>query len=701
MKSLNQQQLQLSYALLLLCLFLFPRAWADEAELVQAGVLVETNVEAEPEVEGSEGTVGTPVVEVGTAKEATYVSDGGWAVTGQSFIDAAAMVFFTGEVSSVSSATLFLNVETTFPQNGSTPIEVFYFADEGVLDHTDYTTGFPEPIFSGDIEGLATVEVEVTGPLNAMLRSGQHAGFRVLSSVETGSVDTSQLPAWTGAKFIENYRLEFTPGPPPALATEVSAFDGLTLEVPQVDVNTIGQAAVQLQLIDTNKLHFQLTGATITTETGDDPLESGAALMNCSAFDPPSSSIITGSGSASYSISSGILDIQSVNFNGDQVSMRLEYIEGTDPWVFETLAIDEVSAGPSTAVETDLAGGIVVEPTQDFVPLCHGWILIGDSIRNRVVERNVITGQTGATYSFNTIPDQFTLDAENALVYMTVHPESERLYKLDLNTGQISHNRVTQVFQGVGNFTHRYGFALRDIAIGELGKVFALMIDKVLVDPENDVPFTTSGKWLGVMDTNADFLVNSIPLLEPVRVEYDPAQDHVFLATESNLVTFDFDQSRNTLTFVQGTDVAVGSGCTDFSISSDGSSLAYSCPAGNRPNDNLVDDFAIVDMSPDAYFDTDGEWFLGASPVSATFNDDDSILVATDNDKLYFFDAESHLLLEDFTLGLLEGETISKIRLSRDGKFLIVFLNNIVHAANSKFYWMPIPNITAAGLPPQ
>ena len=103
-------------------------------------------------------------------------------------------------------------------------------------------------------------------------------------------------------------------------------------------------------------------------------------------------------------------------------------------------------------------------------------------------------------------------------------------------------------------------------------------------------------------------------------------------------------------------------------------------------------------MAPDDYFDSDGEWYLGSSPVSATFNNAGTILIATDNVKLYFFDVVTHLILEDFELGLLEGESIKKIRLSRDGEYLILFLENELHDESSKFYWMPIPAITGTPL---
>jgi hypothetical protein len=84
--------------------------------------------------------------------------------------------------------------------------------------------------------------------------------------------------------------------------------------------------------------------------------------------------------------------------------------------------------------------------------------------------------------------------------------------------------------------------------------------------------------------------------------------------------------------------------------------------------------------------------------VSATFNKAGTILIATDNDKLYFFDVVTHLILEDFELGLLPGESIKKIRLSLDGQYLIVFLSNELHEESGKFYWMPMPAITGTPL---
>lgn len=665
-------------------------AHGDSAVLIADGVLVEKNPElpvpTEETPEGEPVPILPPVI--GTATDASYVSRGGWAVTGGDFIDAAVVVFDFGAATSVSTASLSLPIETVYDQNGAAPLEIYVYSDDGLVEHTDYSLGFISPIAEVNAVGKTSIDVDVTGAVNAALNTSQFVGFRVKSAVVPSAVDIEEIPAFTGVKFFSHASLNFTPGAAPSPGKDSVRFDGFTLEVQNIEVPGIGEIAVQMQMVDANELIFQLTEASLTGTGAPVPPRSGIELLDCSAFSPPAVSDVV-VGASSYSVNSGILDVPSVNFNNKQLAMRLEYIEGSDPWRFETLGFGAVQSGPSEATISALGGGLITESSQDFVPLCHGWVLIGDSVRNRVVERNVISGETGATYSFSQVPDQFTMDTENGAVYMTVHPDSERLYRLDLNTGSIVSNFITQT---IGGFPYRW--SLRDLALGENGNVFALMHDNINEDPGAGIPYSPDGNWLGLMTGTGTFLVESIPLEQPVRVEYDPVLDHVFLATASNLATFDFNAATNTLSFVQGTDIQVGSNCTDFSISPDGTRLAYSCPNGNRATTN----FSIVDMAPDEYFDSDGEWFLGSSPVSATFNNAGTILIATDNDKLYFFDVVTHLILEDYELGLLEGESIRKIRVSPDGEFLIVFLENEVHDESSKFYWMPMPSITGTPL---
>ncbi|MFK7865163.1 MAG: hypothetical protein AB8B95_13165 [Pseudohongiellaceae bacterium] len=685
----------LNAGVILYAAFTATTAVADIAPLVDQAVLVQLTASAQDQAaDPADDETPTSTPTAIQTQNADYLSSGDWAVTGSAFVDAATFVFGLGDIESVTSATVTFPIEELFLQNGAAPLEIFFFADNGVVEFTDYSVGFATPIAEIDAAGQTEIRVDITGPVNATLGTSRFIGFRVRSAVEPGSVSPNLFPTWTGAKLRANPLLEFNPGPAPTIGSDTSRFDGFTLEVPSIEAPGIGEVKAQFRLVDPNNLLFRLTESQVTSIGVQAPPLSGTELFNCDAFSRPAANAVT-AGTASYSSNSGVLDIPSVDFSGEQVAIRLELVDGSNPPVFETISLGSVQSGPSDATISALGGGIITESSQDFIPLCHGWALIGDSTRNRVVERNLITGDTGATYSFGQNPDQFTFDEPNGLVYMTVHPETERLYRLDLNTGTIRPHRVTQTFTNE-NGSVTYSWALRDIALGEDGNVFALMRDSVLDNPENDLPFTATGLWLGLMSGTAEFLTDSIPLLEPVRVDYDPVRDHVFLATESNLVTFNFDPATNNITFVQGTDIPVGSSCTDFDISPDGNRLAYTCPNGNRPQDP---DFSVVDMAPDDYFNSSGEWFLGQEPVSSTFNNDGTLLIATDNDKLFFYDVVTHLILEDFELGLLEDETIRKIRVSKDGGLLYIFLNNDIHDPSSKFYWMPMPAITGTPLP--
>ena len=134
---------------------------ADLAVLVDEAVLVETSPEQQPD----EADPDAPPVQdpVGDATDASYVSSGGWAAVVQDFIDAATYVFDFGTNTSVVAATLHLPIEEVYPQNDAAPLEIEVFSDNGVIEFTDYSIGFSEPVAELDAVGLTTVSIDVTG----------------------------------------------------------------------------------------------------------------------------------------------------------------------------------------------------------------------------------------------------------------------------------------------------------------------------------------------------------------------------------------------------------------------------------------------------------------------------------------------------------------------------------------------------------
>jgi hypothetical protein len=643
-------------------------AFAEPATLVQEAVLVELNPKPDE-----------------PALSASYMTADGWAVTSPKYIDSAVMVFDFGSSKSVSQAVLSLPLEALYPRGGQAPLQVYAFADNGIIELSDYKAGGSLP--TAEIDAVqasagnpsATLTLDVTGAVNAILPNSRFVGFRVHSAAVPAEVSAG-FPAWTGVKFRPLYSMDFSIGTPPALPADRPRYDGYTLSVPGLSAPGVGAYNVALALVDPDLLEFELAAATDITPPGSVSGAglSGMQLLNCTAFTAPPGSKTLAPGAPSFSTTTGILDIPTMLYAGKEYHVQMQVLAATNPMRFRLLSATDVVPGSINSVVgiSQFGGSLVTEPTQDFIPLCHGWVLIGDTKNNRLVERNVISGETGAVYKFNTTPDQMELDKNSGTVYLSTHPESQRMYQLDIPSGAFTYHRLSEGGRS---------FIPRDFAIGEDGNVFALLFDP-LFELETNGP-AEEGLWMGIFNNDGDPTRATIPLINPVRIEYDPIKRHVFLTTESNLVTFDFDPADQSITFVPGTDIAVGSGCTDFRISPDGERLAYSCPEGNEMQPHT----SVVDMDPRDYYNNDGEWLLESAPVSAVFDPSGKTLIASDNEKLYFFDVETHLLFNSYPLGLVEGETVNKIRLSMDGEFVMLLMNAELDDTAGKVYWLPLP----------
>jgi hypothetical protein len=614
---------------------------------------------------------------------ATYLSTGGYAVTSNEYVDAVGLSFDLGSTASVAQATLRLPIDAEYPLFGSVPIVVYGFADNGQIDRTDYSIGFSVPVEEAEISGLSELVLDVTGITNAILKSSQYAGFRIVSGFGPDDIPDDAYPAFRGVQFNDSgYVLDFTPGPAPAPVKTSPTYDGFTLATPNIKIQGFGTFYAELQLVDPNNDTYKLTVVDDVETLNAGPAVSGVDLLNCDAFDPPAGLDGFANAQSSYTVISGLLDIAQSNFDGEQVAVVLEYIEGSD-LLFRLVSFEKLDVSANLNSVSALGGGTTIEPTQDFIPLCHGWVLIGDSSSNRLVERNIISGETGGSYMFNTKPDQLTLDDENNIVYFSTHPETERMYKLDLDMGVISYNRIIEGDKQ---------YSPKDMVLGEDGNVFAILHDRHMAEPlDPNEPTADEGLWLGYIDGDANPVFPSAPLASPIRIEYDSDFNRIFLTTESNLATFTFDPETNSFAFVDGTDIPIGSGCTDFDVSPNGKRLAYACPNGNTEE---FEHFAIHDLDPMDYYNPDGEWYLGAPPVSATFSSEGDLLIATDGSKLFFFDVVTHIPLQTYDLGFLESEVVDRIRLSRDGEILLVFIENELDAANGKMYWMQMPDIS-------
>ncbi len=680
--------------IILLMLGILPAySYGDFARLVAEAVLVERDPIQPTPAAGSDPYAPVPSnIPIGAAANASYKTTGGWAIASKTYIDAAAMVFDFSATKSVSKATLNLPIQQIHTLNGAAHLRIYVFADNGVIDHTDYRVGFPTAIAFVNAAGMNKITLDVTGFVNSTLKTSRFVGFRVVPAFNIGSIPDVTFPSYKGVKFNPAaYSLEFTAGAAPIPGPNVAAFDGLTMVVPDIFVAGTGTAYARLQLNDINNGIFDLTYVEVTNPVAvpaGAPSFVGMNLLNCDAFSPPVQAPVLTPERPTYVNGSGVLTVPKLDYLGMPYSTSMQLKFNSPPAQFSIKSFASFIARIPVASTSALNGGLTIQPTQDFIPLCHGWVLIGDTFGNRLVERNIISGETAGSYPLNTTPNQLALDEVNARVFFSVHPESQRLYKLNLLDGVITSHKIYDPSNG-------YRFVPRDFALGENGVIFAILFDALHPGPPPRPTPDTKGLWLGVLDSNAVPLVPSQHMAEPIRIEYDPIFQRVFLTTQSNLATFNYNSNTHALSFVPGTDVPVGNRCTDFSISPDATRLAYTCPNGNE----TAIHFSIHDLNPVNYYDPYGEWLLGTSPVSATFNRTGDLLIATDGIKLFFFDVITHKQLGLFDMGLGANEKVKRIRVSKDGNLVLVFMENSLDASSGKMYWMKMPPITGTPIP--
>jgi len=648
-----------------------PCSFADQAALVEETVLVA--------LVSDKNNLPT---------RATYKSSGNWAITSPTYMDATIAVFNFGGATSVSQATLKLPLEAFYTQGGAAHLKIFAYAADGPVSLDDFSSGSRIPVAELDAviasgnNSTDILSINVTGVTNAILSSSRLVAYRIVSALAPADVITPVFPAFRGVKFTSGIKLEFSPGSPSSAIVDRTSFDGYLLSLPGLSAPGIGAFDVTLRVVDHDSLTFALHSAVDVGTPGliDGSALSGAQLLNCSAFSKPPGTEALMPGAPIYSAQTGRLDIPRLRHDGKDYQVQMQLVSAGEPMLFRLNSVEPVQ--PDTNSNgllsiAEIGGNLSIQPSQDFIPLCHGWILIGDTSRNALVERNVITGATGHVYPFNTTPDKLVLDAANQIVYLTTKPATERLYRLNLVSKQITYRRLRE-----GN-RHLIPISL---APAENGNIFAILFDPDYLEEEPKGP-ANKGLWMGLINPNGMFVRPNVPMEEPKRIEYDPVRKHVLVATESNLVTFVFDPVTLTLDFVPNTDVTVGSGCTDFSISPDGYRLAYSCPQGNA----TVPRNSIIDMNPLDYYDADGEWNLNGSPISASFTADGETLIATDGARLYFFNVFNHLLRGSFNLDLAQGESVRKVRVSRDGQLVMVFMNATLDDATGRVYWLSMP----------
>jgi hypothetical protein len=286
-------------------------------------------------------------------------------------------------------------------------------------------------------------------------------------------------------------------------------------------------------------------------------------------------------------------------------------------------------------------GSITTGPSNGFVPLCSGVVLLGDSAANQIVRLNVPGNTVLLDYPLTASPGRLLLDSERGYLYVAESP-AQILPRIDLFTG----NTVTVALPG----------GATGLALGNDGLVFAAM------------PAVYTGPAAIVDGSNAALLATVGSDFGPV-LGFDRATARLVSVdiglSPSGLRRYAFDPVALTLTKEQSL-LNAGYNGQDLALSPDGSRVAFPCGGGNGTGYSIYDwgtmDFTIA-----------GAWQTGAYPRAAAFSPDGSSLLASDGTRILVFDAVSHALTKSWTAASCPYGQVTAVGWSRGGRIVYAF----------------------------
>ncbi len=320
-----------------------------------------------------------------------------------------------------------------------------------------------------------------------------------------------------------------------------------------------------------------------------------------------------------------------------------DFCSGDCQAVFPSCEIDDVEGLPAS-------GSSLVASGEDFVPLCDGLVLLGDSSTHSVELLDATTGTVSVTYALAGAPAALALDASSGALFAAIDA-SLSVARIDLATGvQTTVDLAAPVLGLAGG--SGYVFA----SIGESGEPPEGAL--ILLDGVSAAPLgSSSGPF-------------------PALLAYEPAGSQVF-TVDAMLRRYAYDLVSREATLAEER-VDVGAPCEGLAVSPDGARVAVACDAG----DDTIRDYASGDLDTII-----GTWDLGAAPRAIAFSPDSASLAASDGAVLMTFEVESHAPVDTITLGFsgCAGGEVHKVGFSRGGQ--LVFALARCGDTGGKLFW--------------
>jgi hypothetical protein len=274
-------------------------------------------------------------------------------------------------------------------------------------------------------------------------------------------------------------------------------------------------------------------------------------------------------------------------------------------------------------------GSATLGATSDFVPLCDGWMLIGDTTDDRIAIHNVIENRRGANHPLGSAPGDLELDEQRKLLYIAL-PEQRSLGVLDLVAGDLEVLSVGIDIAALSLDSAGNLFVLGRSASSYSGQLYRLAAGAVA--PQG--PWPIAGRLMRVNAVTGE-IVAADGSSSVRRYSFTPATGPVLLQTAS------------------------AGNAGDLAISRDGRHVAVASGGGNGAG------YTMFDFDASNLASVRGQWAVGAYPRGAAFDSTTDRVMASNYDSMLIFDVDTFQELKRYRPSYCSYGTLARVEFSR------------------------------------
>jgi hypothetical protein len=317
---------------------------------------------------------------------------------------------------------------------------------------------------------------------------------------------------------------------------------------------------------------------------------------------------------------------------------------------------DNVSGFPPSGV-------LSILPSRSLVPLCNGWVLLGDRTYNKIDLMNVVTGAVSQTYALTGAPNEMAYDSANSMLYVGLDSASA-MARINLSNGQV--------------FNIPLSYPVSYLSIGPAGKVF---VESNTTNPWWDMPIQLVDGLGGVtlatyLNLDQGFLTYDNAHTQLLMGQMDISSGPLYaFAYSAPATTITQTQTINTNGFIDG--LALSPDCNHMAVMEGGA--------------------GVVDFNPTNFNITYGSWPGGVGPQGGAFSPDSANFV-TGNDVgsyagnfgVYVYSVASHAQEMGVTF-TSSYYSLNRVGFSQGGKIIYAMVGNYTTPDSYQLYWYLYP----------